>query len=385
MQVSFAREPDPNEKRVALIPEGVRQLVSLGLHVVAQSGAGRLSFLADEEYEVAGARIVADLGEALSEADLVLMVGGAPDPIQAEFLARVPPGRAVIGFFQPSSSPLTLRVLQDRRLTALAMELIPRITRAQSMDALSSMSTVAGYEAALIAASHLPRFFPMLMTAAGTIPPARVFVIGAGVAGMQAIATCKRLGAVVEAFDIRPSVREQIESLGARFVGLDLVSQEAEGAGGYAREVSSDTHAKELELIAGQLRRSDVVITTALVPGKKAPVLVTRDMLAAMKPGSVIVDLAAPAGGNCEATVPGETTVVHGVTVVGPLALTSSLPAHASLMYSRNVVELVRLIVKDGRLALDLEDEVVRGTLLARDGEIVHEQIRSLRASGTTS
>lgn len=244
------------------------------------------------------------------------------------------------------------------------------------MDALSSMSTIAGYKAALLAAASLPRFFPMLMTAAGTLPPARVLVIGAGVAGLQAIATCKRLGAIVEAFDVRPAVKEQIESLGGKFVGLSLVSDEAEDAGGYAKEVTADTHAQEMDLIASRLPNVDVVITTALIPGKRAPVLITKEMLAHMRPGSVIVDLAAPNGGNCEATVPGETVFESGVTVIGRTDLLASMAADASRMYSRNIVAFLGVILGPEGLKLDLEDEIVRGTLVTHEGRIVHDVVR---------
>jgi NAD(P) transhydrogenase subunit alpha len=299
-------------------------------------------------------------------------------------IAKLKEGAATVSFLYPTANPAIIDALRSKRITSFAIDLMPRISRAQSMDALSSMSTIAGYRAALLAASHLPKFFPMLMTAAGTLPPARVFVIGAGVAGLQAIATCRRLGAIVEAFDVRPAVKEQIESVGGKFVGMALLSEEAEDVGGYAKEVSGDTHSRELELIASRLPNVDCVITTALIPGKRAPVLITEKMVKHMRPGSVIVDLAAPAGGNCECTIPGEVSECNGVTVVGRTDLLATMAPDASRMYSKNVTAFLNVILKEGALNIDLEDEIVKGTLVTHEGKVVHDVTRlALERGGT--
>ncbi|HUG55920.1 MAG TPA: NAD(P) transhydrogenase subunit alpha, partial [Candidatus Limnocylindrales bacterium] len=300
-------------------------------------------------------------------------------------IGRLRPGAVLVAFLQPLVDTATARTLAEKGVTALSMDAIPRITRAQSMDALSSQATVAGYKAVLLAAAALPRFLPMLTTAAGTIAPAKCFVIGAGVAGLQAIATARRLGAVVEAFDTRPVVKEQVQSLGARFLEIDL-GESGEGAGGYAKELSEEAHRKEIELLAKAVRENDMVITTAAIPGRKAPVLITKEMVPAMKPGSVIVDLAAETGGNCELTEAGKTAVVHGVTIIGQLNVPSSMPYHASQMYSRNVASLLALFVKDGRLAWDWEDEVVKGTVITHEGQVVHEATKkALAPAGAAS
>jgi NAD(P) transhydrogenase subunit alpha len=371
MRIGTPREEGPGESRVALTPDGAKALVAKGLEVVIESGAGAAAFFQDADYEAAGAKI----GDPWA-AGAVVAILPPEDTRAAAVVSRARPESALIAFPNPWANQATLRALCERRITSVAMELIPRISRAQSMDALSAMSSIAGYRAALLAAEHLPKFFPMLMTAAGTIPPAKVFVIGAGVAGLQAIAFCRRLGATVEAFDVRPVVKEQVESLGARFVSMKLTAEEAEDASGYAKEVSTDTHLRELELIRERVAKTDAVITTAMVPGKRAPVLITRDTLRAMRPGSVVVDLAAPAGGNCESAVPGKTVVVEGVTVCAPLGLPSTLPVHASQMLSRNMVELLGLMVKDG--ALDFSDEIVRAAMLTRAGEVVHASVRAM-------
>lgn len=368
MLIGVPTETERDERRVALTPEGVRELVAAGNTLRVQPGAGVGSFIADAAYESEGAT----LGDALSGVNLVLKVS---PPTLAEIDA-MGPSTATVSFLYPASNPAVIEALRAKGITSFAMDLIPRISRAQSMDALSSMSTIAGYRAALLSAMNLPKFFPMLMTAAGTLPPARVFVIGAGVAGLQAIATCRRLGAIVEAFDVRPAVKEQIESLGGKFVGMSLLSEEAEDVGGYAKEVSGDTHARELELIGSRMSLVDCVITTALIPGKRAPVLITEDMVRHMKPGSVVVDLAAPAGGNCECTVPGQVVEAHGVTIIGRTDLLASMAADASRMYSKNITSFLSVVLKDGALQLDMEDEIVRGTLVTHEGKIVHEVTR---------
>lgn len=376
MKIGVPKETAPGEARVALTPEGVKELVAKQLSVVVQTGAGAGAFYTDADYEAAGAEIVPDAYAA----DLIVQVNGPSDASLQALPYRS--GSVLVSFLFPSTNPQAVEALNKGTVTSFAMDLMPRITRAQSMDALSSMSTVAGYKAALLAAETLPKFFPMLMTASGTIPPARVLVIGAGVAGLQAIATSRRLGAIVEAFDVRPAVKEQIESLGAKFIGLSLLSEEAEDAGGYAKEVSGDTHTKELDLIASRLPNIDCVITTALIPGKKAPVLITRDMLAKMRAGSVIVDLAAPNGGNCEATIPGQTVVDENVTVIGRTDLLASMAHDASRMYSKNIATFLGSIIAEGALKIDLDDEVVKGTLVTHEGKTVHEVVRIANERG---
>ncbi|MEX2242752.1 MAG: Re/Si-specific NAD(P)(+) transhydrogenase subunit alpha [Fimbriimonadaceae bacterium] len=370
------KETALEEQRVALTPEGVKEVVVHGNSVQIEPGAGGASHFSDSAYEQSGAT----LGSDPSGADLFLKV---MQPTHAE-IAKLKDGAATVSFLYPTANPAIIDALRSKRITSFAIDLMPRISRAQSMDALSSMSTIAGYRAALLAASHLPKFFPMLMTAAGTLPPARVFVIGAGVAGLQAIATCRRLGAIVEAFDVRPAVKEQIESVGGKFVGMALLSEEAEDVGGYAKEVSGDTHSRELELIASRLPNVDCVITTALIPGKRAPVLITEKMVKHMRPGSVIVDLAAPAGGNCECTVPGEVAECNGVTVVGRTDLLATMAPDASRMYSKNVTAFLNVILKEGALNIDLDDEIVKGTLVTHEGKVVHDVTRlALERGGT--
>lgn len=368
MQIAVAKESAPDEKRVALTPDGVKELISTKNSVRIEPDAGAASFMSDSAYEAAGGTVDPKMGDV----DLLLKV---LEPTESE-IAQLRPGSVTVSFLNPTSRPAVIEALRSRNITSFAMDLMPRISRAQSMDALSSMSTIAGYRAALLCASYLPKFFPMLMTAAGTLPPARMFVIGAGVAGLQAIATSRRLGAIVEAFDVRPAVKEQIESLGGKFVGMSLLSEEAEDVGGYAKEVSGDTHSRELELIASRLPNVDCVITTALIPGKKAPILITEEMVKKMRPGSVIVDLAAPAGGNCECTVAGQIVTAHNVTVVGRTDLLASMASDASKMYSKNLTSFLGVILKDGALNLDMEDEIVRGTLVTHEGKIVHDVVR---------
>jgi NAD(P) transhydrogenase subunit alpha len=378
MIVAVPAETFPGERRVALVPASLKALARLGAEVHVQSGAGVAAGIPDEQYIQAGARIVPDRNELWRSADIVVMVraGGAnPQAGQAD-LDRLQAGRCLIAQCDPLSDPQSASRLAERKATVFALELVPRITRAQSMDVLSSMATVAGYKAVLLAASHLPQMFPMLMTAAGTLAPARVLVIGAGVAGLQAIATARRLGAVVSAYDVRPAVKEQVQSLGAKFVEMDL--QSAEGSGGYAKEMGEEFYRRQRELMLKVVRESDVVITTALIPGKPAPTLVTEEMVQAMPAGSVIVDLAAERGGNCPLTHPGETVSVHGVTILGPLNLASDVPRDASQMFSNNVTTFLKSLVKGGQLNVDLKDEVIAGTLLAHGGELVHPQVRQL-------
>jgi H+-translocating NAD(P) transhydrogenase subunit alpha len=352
------------ENRVALVPEGAQKLKGLGAEVWVESGAGERAGHTDVAYGNAGASIADDTAALYAGADVVLRVQ-AP---QQDEVNMLPQNAVLIGFLAPMTSPDLMAQLAQRRITALAVEMIPRITRAQVMDALSSQATVVGYKAALNAAAVTGRFFPMLMTAAGTIPPAKVLVIGAGVAGLMSIATARRLGAVVQAFDIRAAAKEQVESLGATFVGFHVA--EGEGQGGYAQEVSEETKRQEHEHLRKLVSDSDVVITTAQVPGRRAPVLVTRDMIEAMKPGSVIIDCAAENGGNCELTEPGKEIVHNGVRIQGPLNLPSTLPAHASFMYSRNVVALLSPLIKDGNLTIDLQDDVVGPACVTHDGEV---------------
>jgi H+-translocating NAD(P) transhydrogenase subunit alpha len=365
MKVSVPKETAAGERRVALVPEVAQRLTRSGLEVVLESGAGEGAHHPDAEYTEAEATI----GDGYS-GEVVAKVG----PPSTEEIGRLSQGSVLVGFLQPLTATDTVSALADAKVTSFAMEAIPRITRAQSMDALSSQATVAGYRAALIAAEELPRFLPMLTTAAGTVRPATVMVLGAGVAGLQAIATSRRLGAVVQAFDVRAAVKEQIESLGARFLELDLGLEDAEAAGGYARQLTEEEQQRQRELLAEAIGKVDAVISTAAVPGRPAPLLVIEAAVRNMKPGSVIVDLAAETGGNCELTEPGETVVKHDVTIAGPLNLPSSMPDHASQLYSKNVQSLVELMVsEEGDLKLDFEDEIIAGACITRDGEIVHE------------
>ena len=367
MRIGVPKEVGEGERRVALVPDAVRRLVADGVEVAVETGAGTAAGFRDEEYAEAGAQLV-DAG-AVWTADLMAKV---QRPLTGE-LDRLRPGSVLVALLQPLAAPELARALAERGATAFSLDAIPRITRAQPMDALSSQSTVAGYKAVLIAAATAGKFFPMLTTAAGTIPPARVLVLGAGVAGLQAIATARRLGAVVSAYDVRPVVKEQVESLGASFLELDV--EGAEGVGGYAVALSEDEHEREQELLALHVAESDVVITTALVPGREAPILVTEDAVRRMRPGSVVVDLAAEAGGNCALTEPGQTVVREGVTIVGELNLPSTMPLHASQMYSRNVMAFLGLLVRDGDLVLDFDDEIVRETCVAHDGRVLKEPV----------
>jgi NAD(P) transhydrogenase subunit alpha len=364
MKIGVPRETMPGEARVGLVPETVGRLAKANNTVVVERGAGTASAFTDDAYEKAGAT----LGDPW-DAELVVKV---QRPTDGE-IAKLRSGTTLIAFLSPLTNHDLVRRLASQGVTALSMDAIPRITRAQPMDALSSQATVAGYKAVLLAAATLPKFFPMLTTAAGTIAPAKALVIGAGVAGLQAIATARRLGAVVEAFDTRPVVKEQVQSLGAKFLEIDL-GESGAGAGGYAKELSEEAHKKEVELLAKAARENDIIITTAAIPGRKAPVLITREMIPTMKPGSVIVDLAAETGGNVEGTEAGKTVVVSGVTIIGTLNLPSTMPFHASQMYSRNIASLLALMLKkDGSFSLDMTDEVVKGTVITEGGNVVHE------------
>ena len=366
MRLFVPAETVPHERRVALVPDAVARLVKAGHEVVVQAGAGVRAGYSDAAYADAGATIAADPATA-GGAQLVTKV----QPPTLDEAAQLPAGSTLVSLLQPSANGPVIERLSAGGVTALALELVPRITRAQSMDVLSSQSTVAGYKAVLLGASALGKLLPMLSTAAGTIAPARVFVIGAGVAGLQAIATARRLGAVVSAFDVRPAAREQVQSLGATFVAADLVTAAAEGAGGYARAQSADEQARTQEALAAHLREVDLVVTTAQIPGRPAPRLITAAMVAGMKPGAVIVDLAAETGGNCELTRAGEQVESGGVLVIGPINLPATVPMHASQMFSKNVETLVRHLVKEGALVLDMEDEITKAMVVtAREAAV---------------
>jgi len=379
IRVGVVAETSPGERRVAMAPTALSLLNKTGAEFVLESGAGSPAGFPDSEYVEKGVRI-ATRQEVFANADVILQVrtpGANPETGERD-LPLLRRGQTLIGFGEPLTALESARALADRGVTFLAMELMPRITRAQNMDALSSMATIAGYKAVLIAADTLTRMFPMLMTAAGTVAPARVLVIGAGVAGLQAIATARRLGAVVSGYDIRSAVKEQIESLGARFVVLEMENTSAEDKGGYAKAMGEDFYRRQRELMGGVLAEQNVVITTAAVPGKRAPVLITREMVHRMAPGSVIVDIAAERGGNCELTRPGETVDERGVQILGPLNLPSSIPYHASQMYARNVAAFLKYLIKDGALALNRDDEIVRETLVTDGGDVVHPRVREL-------
>jgi NAD(P) transhydrogenase subunit alpha len=371
MRVGVPSEITAGEKRVALVPEVIPQLVRAGHTVTVQAGAGFRAGFPDEAYEAAGAAIVPEAAGVFTGSEIVLKVLRPT----ADELAMLEGGTTLIGLLQPAGDPAIFRDLAVRGINAMSMELVPRTTRAQMMDALSSQSTVAGYKAVLIAANALQKFFPMLMTAAGTVRPARVLVIGAGVAGLQAIATARRIGAVVEAFDTRPVVKEQVQSLGATFIELELGSHDTQDAGGYARELAEEHIRKEKELIHERAKNADVVITTALIPGRRAPVLVMAETVEAMKPGSVIVDLAGEQGGNCELTEPGATVERHGVHIISPLNIASDLAFHASQMYAKNISALVALLAPDGSLKLDTSDDIISAVLVTAGGEIRNEAI----------
>lgn len=368
MKVGVPRETAPAERRVALVPEAVRKLGQGGTTVLVESGAGDGAAFDDAAYREAGAELV-DAGVVWGDSDVVIKV----QPPSLDEARRLREGAAVVSFLQPGRDADVIQGIAGRRGTAFSMDLIPRITRAQAMDALSSQSNIAGYKAVLLGAAALGKLLPMLMTAAGTIRPAKVFVIGAGVAGLQAIATARRLGAVVTAFDVRAVVKEQVESLGARFLQIEL-PEDAEGAGGYAKELSQEAHRREQELLRSAVAEVDIVITTALIPGKPAPTLITEDMVRGMQRGSVVVDLAAPAGGNCEVTEPGADVVRQGVTILGPLNLPATVPTHASQMYARNVSTFLQTLTRDGALHFDFDDEIVSATCVVHLGQVRDRQ-----------
>ena len=372
MKVGVVKETLPGERRVAIVPDTVTKLKAAQLDVSVQTGAGSDAFYGDDAYQKAGASIVPDARRILSESDAVLKV----QPPTLDEVAALKTGAILVSFLQPSTHPDVVKALASQKVTAFSLELVPRISRAQSMDALSSQANVSGYKAVLMAANRLGKFFPLLITAAGTVTPARVLVLGAGVAGLQAIATARRLGAVVEAYDVRPAVKDEVKSLGATFVELPLEAQE--GAGGYAREQSEEFLRRQRELIGDHVAASDVVITTAAVPGRRAPVLVTGDMVARMRPGSVIVDLAADTGGNVDVTKPGEVISLNGVTIDGSRNLASTMPVHASQLFGRNVSTLLLSLVKDGQPHIDFSDEIVKGSCLTNAGELVHPQAKAL-------
>lgn len=380
LKIAVPKETHAGERRVALFPQVVQDLVKDGREVLLERGAGVEAGFPDAEFEARGAKVVDDRAALFDSADIVLQVralGANPDGGSAD-LARMRKGQVLIASCAPLDRPEPMRDAASRGVTVFALELVPRTTRAQSMDVLSSMATLAGYKAVLLGASSLPRILPMMMTAAGTLTAARCFVLGAGVAGLQAMATAKRLGAVVEGYDIRPVVKDQVQSVGARFVELPLDTAGAEGAGGYAKEQGEDFLRRQRELLTGVIAKSDLVITTAAIPGRPSPELVTEDMVKAMQPGSVLVDLAAERGGNCRLTRAGDTIVVHGVTIMGPLDLPSTVPADAARMLGRNALSFLRNAYKKKAEALDLADDIVQGTLAVHDGEIVHPRVREL-------
>jgi proton-translocating NAD(P)+ transhydrogenase subunit alpha len=378
MIVGVPREIYPGERRVALVPSVLANLKKAGLDVVVEQNAGLDAGYPDAEYTSKGARVLPSREEVFRAADIIVQVlcYGSNDQNGKADLPLFRRDQILLGFLRPLGVLETVRDIAAAGVTSFAVELIPRVTRAQSMDALSSMGTVAGYKAVLIAADTLPRLFPMMTTAAGTITPARVFVIGAGVAGLQAIATARRLGAVTSAYDVRPAVKEQINSLGARFVELPVEAQNAQDAGGYARAQDETFYARQRELLTRVVAENDVVISAAVIPGKKSPILITADMVKGMAPGSVIVDLAAERGGNCELTKMGEKTLAHGVTIIGWFNLASTVPHDASQMYARNMVTFLSHLVKDGKPRLDADDEIIRGTLVTRNGEVVNGRVR---------
>lgn len=378
MIVGVPRETYPGERRVALVPAVIPNLAKAGIEVVIEAGAGVEAGFPDAEYGAKGAKVLGSRAEVFGAADIVIQVlcYGSNDQTGKADLPLLRRNQVLIGFLRPLGSIETIQEIAATGVTSFSVELVPRTTRAQSMDALSSMGTICGYKAVLLAAETLPKIFPMLTTAAGTITPAKVLVIGAGVAGLQAIATARRLGAVVSAYDLRPASKEQVQSLGGRFVELPIEAKDAQDAGGYAKAQDEDFYRRQRELLAKVIAESDVVITAAVVPGKKSPVLVTKEMVAGMAPGSVVVDLAAERGGNCELTKPGELTVEHGVTIIGYFNFASTVPYHASQMYARNIAAFLQLMVKDAKLQINFEDDIIKSTLVTQGGEVVNARIR---------
>ena len=385
MIVGVVKETFPGEARVGLVPAGVQQLTRAELEVLVEPGAGIDAGYDDASYTDKGAALAADRADVWRRADVVLQVRAlGANPVEGKAdLERMRSGQVVIATCEPLTEHEATKAVAATGATLFSMEMMPRITRAQSMDILSSMATIAGYKAVLLGADALPKLFPMMMTAAGTLAAARVFVVGAGVAGLQAIATARRLGAVVHAYDVRPAVREQVESLGGKFLELELATDAAEDAGGYAKELGEDFYTKQREMMLSVVAESDVVITTAAIPGKKAPILVTREMVEGMHRGSVVVDLAAERGGNCELTKPGERVDHNGVVILGPLNIPADVPYHASQMYSKNVTTFLLHLVNDGELVVDLDDEITRGTLITRDGAMVHERVLEAQGAGS--
>jgi NAD(P) transhydrogenase subunit alpha len=381
MKVAVVKETRPGESRVALVPLGVKSLLKAGLEVVVESGAGDASSVSDADYLAAGATIALNAAEAVQGAGMLLHIN-PPSLSEPDELSGLSEGSILVSFLNPLGNAPLVRALADRKISSISMEMVPRITRAQSMDALSSQATVAGYKSVLMAAYHLPKFLPMFTTAAGTIRPGRALILGAGVAGLQAIATARRLGAIVEAFDVRPAVKEQVESLGATFLEPEE-EVTAEGEGGYAKELSEDQHKKELEMIGKAIVEADIVITTAQIPGRDAPLLITEEMVRSMRPGSVIVDLASESGGNCAVTKSGETIISHGVHVMGPVDIASTVSVHASQMYSKNIVTLVsEFIGEEGAVELDFENDVIGPSTVTHAGEVRNERVQaSLEAS----
>jgi H+-translocating NAD(P) transhydrogenase subunit alpha len=378
MIVGVPKEIYPSERRVALVPAVIPNLKKASLDVIVEAGAGTRAGYPDSDYADKGAKIAQSRSEVFQSADIVaqFLCHGANDKNGAEDLPLMKRGQVLVGFLRPLGAAKTLQEIAERGVTSFSVELMPRTTRAQSMDALSSMATICGYKAVLVAADTLPRMFPMLTTAAGTIAPARVLIIGAGVAGLQAIATARRLGAVASAYDMRPAAKEQVQSLGGRFVELPIEAKDAQDARGYGKAQDESFYQKQRELLGNTIAESDVVITAAVIPGKKSPVLVTKEMVQRMSLGSVIIDLAAERGGNCELTKPDETVVEHGVTIIGEFNLAGTVPYHASQMYARNVSAFLLHLVKEGKVQLNLNDEIIRETLVTHEGEIVNTRVR---------
>jgi NAD(P) transhydrogenase subunit alpha len=385
MIVGIVKESFPNEARVAMVPALVPQLAKAGIEVVIESGAGDAAGFLDNEYSAKGAKVVAGRAEVFQSADAIAQVRAlGANPVEGKAdLELMRDGQTVIGVCEPLTEHDANNALAAKGVNLFSMEMMPRITRAQSMDILSSMATIAGYKAVLLAANELPKMFPMMMTAAGTVAPAKVFVVGAGVAGLQAIASAKKLGAIVEAYDVRPAVKEQVESLGGKFVELELETETSEDAGGYAKELGEEFYRKQREMMLSVVAASDVVITTAAIPGKKAPILVTAEMVKGMHPGSVIVDLAAERGGNCELTRVGETVVEGGVKIIGPGNIPTTVPYHASQMYAKNIATFLLHLVDEGTLKIDTEDEITEGTLITQGGKVVNPRV--LEAMGASS
>jgi len=383
--VGVVKETFPSEKRVAIVPDNVPLFVKAGMDIIVEAGAGYEAGFTDDNYREKGAEIVPDRKTVFSKSEVITQVrglGANPDKGKSD-LELLDSNHILISSFEPLTAVNEVKAMADIGVKSFAMELMPRITRAQSMDTLSSMATIAGYKAVLMAAEKLPKMFPMMMTAAGTISPAHVFVVGAGVAGLQAIASAKRMGAIVKAYDVRPAVKEQVESLGGIFVEMEVDAQDSEDKGGYAKEMNEEFYRKQRELMTTVVADSDVVITTAAIPGKKSPVLVTEDMVNKMRPGSVIIDLAAERGGNCELTKLDETIFHNGVYIIGPGNIPATVPFHASQMYSKNLFTFLKHLVKDGQLNLDENDEIVRDTLMTKDGQVVNSRLKEIFGIGS--